>query len=111
MNNDFSLLLISLKSGTLTRDEFISVIETCNKIIDDMDKFNLQIIQDILDDDNPLSRTEFAKKYNIRVEDIPTFKLPGYKVLDLKKQLKDTIDIGFKIIYDAWKKISPWKIL
>ena len=50
-------------------------------------------------------------KYNISVEDIPTFKLPGYKVLDLKKQLKDTIDIGFKIIYDAWKKISPWKIL
>jgi len=61
MNNDFSLLLVSLKSGTLTRDEFISVVTTCNNTIDDMDKFNLQIIQDILDDENPLSRTEFSK--------------------------------------------------
>ena len=45
MNNDFSLLLPSLRSGNLTKDEFISVVATCNKIIDDMDKFNLQVIQ------------------------------------------------------------------
>ena len=85
MNNDFSLLLIPLKSGTLTRDEFISVVETCNKIIDDMDIFNLQMIQEILNEVNPLTRTEFAKKYNIRVEDIPSFKLPSYNVPEFKK--------------------------
>jgi hypothetical protein len=106
MNNDFSLLLVSLKSGALTRDEFISVVTKCNKIIDDMEDFNLRIIQRILNDDYPQSRIELAKEYNILVKDIPTFKLPGYNVPELKKRLTDAIDEGFKIIYDTWKKLT-----
>jgi hypothetical protein len=96
MNNDFSLLLVSLESGTLTKDEFISVVETCNKIIFDMEVFNEQIIQEVLDATNPKTRTEFAKKYNIPVEDILGFKLPEYNVPELKKKLSDIIDAGFK---------------
>ena len=53
MNNDLSLSLVSLKSGILTRDEFISVVETCNKIITDAETFHLQIIQRILNHNNP----------------------------------------------------------
>jgi hypothetical protein len=107
MNNDFSILLISLRSGNLTKDEFIGVIETCNKIIDDMEKFNSQIIQDILDDDSPRSRTLFANNYKIDVKDLPTFKLPGYNVPELKKQLNTAIDEGFRIIHDEWRRKQP----
>jgi len=96
MNNDLSLLLVSLKSGTLTRDEFISVIDTCNKIIDDAETFHLQIIQSVLSHNNPRTRTEFAVKYNIRVEDIPDFKLPGYNIPEMKNSLSDANDEGFK---------------
>jgi hypothetical protein len=106
MNDDFSHLLISLKSCTLTRDEFISVVTTCNKIISDMDEFNLKLIQGILVNNTPNSRIDFTKKYNIRVEDIPTFKFPGYNVPELKKRLTDTIDEGFKIIYNTWKTLT-----
>ena len=75
MYHDFSLLLVSLKSGNLTRDEFISVVETCNKIIADADTVHFPIIQQIVHDNNPKTRTEFAKEFSIQVEKITEYKL------------------------------------
>ena len=61
-----------------------------------MELFNGQIIQEVLNTINPKTRTEFANKYNIPVEDIFDFKLPGYNVPELKKKLSDIIDAGLK---------------
>jgi hypothetical protein len=47
IKNDLVLLFISLESGNLTRDEFISVVTTCNKIINDAETFHSQIIQEV----------------------------------------------------------------
>ena len=105
MNNKFSPLLILLKSGTLTRDEFINIVKKCNKIIDDMERVNLRVIQKVLSD-TPEIRQSFANEHKIKVEEIPTFKLPGYNVPELKKRLTDAIDEGFKIIHDKWKKLT-----
>ncbi|KAL3836102.1 hypothetical protein ACJMK2_021555 [Sinanodonta woodiana] len=106
MMDDLLLSLISIKSGTLTRDEFISVVEICNKIIDDAEIFHLKIIQAVLSISEPELRIEFARKFNIRVEEIPTFKLPNYPITAMKKSLSDAINEGFKKIHDKWVKKS-----
>ena len=98
MNNDLLLLLVSLRSGTLTRDEFISVVTTCNKIIDDAETFHLQIIQEVLGDSN--ISLAFTILYNIRKEEIPDFKLPEYNVSAMKKFLSEAIDESFKKVHD-----------
>jgi hypothetical protein len=106
MNNDFEKyrghVVTAISTLPPNRDEVIKNMEICNKIIDNMEAFNLQMIQRILDDNNPKARTEFAAKYNIRVEDIYAFKLPGYNVPWLRGKLSDTIDEFFPQIHIAW---------
>ena len=87
MNNDLLLLLVSLRSGTLTRDKVISVVTTCNKIIADAETVHFLIIQTILHDNNPKTRIEFTKEFNIQVEDITEYNLPDYNVPTMKKNL------------------------
>ncbi|KAL3856074.1 hypothetical protein ACJMK2_015270 [Sinanodonta woodiana] len=106
MMNDLLLSLVSIKSGTLTQDEFVSVVEICNKIINDVEIFHLKIIQEILSNTDPELRIKFAREFNIRVEEILTFKLPKYPITAMKKSLSDAIDEGFKKIYDKWVKKS-----
>ena len=67
-------------------------------------RMNLSAIQRALGD--PATRPEVAKRHNVREEDIPDFKIPGYNIPELKKSLNDTLDAGFKRIYDAWKKLT-----
>ena len=61
-----------------------------------METFNLQIIQEILNGTDPYTRIEFAGEFNIRVEEIPAYKIPYYNVPEMKKDLSDAIDEGLK---------------
>jgi hypothetical protein len=104
MNKDLSLLLLSLKSGSLTQAEFIDIVTICNKIIHDMEIFNLSFIGLITDKNSPASNTDYAKDYNIKIKENPEYKLTGYNAPELKIKLSDAIDEGFKKIHDAWTR-------
>ena len=67
MKNDFELLLIDLQSETITQDELTSAIQSCNQIEADMRLFNYNIAYNASYDDNPKTRAEFIKKYNINM--------------------------------------------
>jgi len=111
INSDFEkyrgYIVTAISTRPPDREQVITNMEICNKIIDNMESFNLQMIQRILGDHNPKARTEFAAKYNIRVEDIPTFKLPGYNVQTMREKLGDTIDEFFPRIHSAWLDNLP----
>ena len=110
MNNDLSLLLVSLRSSTFTQDEFISVETACDKIIADAETVHFLIVQGIFHDENPKKRIEFSKEFKIREEEIENYKLPDYNVPVMKKSLNDAINEGFKRIHDEWvKKSQPKK--
>ena len=125
MKSDFKLLATQLKSDNLNAVEFINTVGMCKNIIDDMFKFNLHITRDAFEDDNPKTRAEFIKKYNIETmfhkypeiydkaakieyETIKnTFKLPGYDD-DLYEKLNNYYEIGFKkTIENMNEKIEP----
>ena len=101
MNHDLSQLLVSLRSGTLTKDEFINVVTTCNKIIDDAEKYHSRIIQEVLSD--PALSKIFTLAFRIQVENIKNYKLSHYNIPAMKKSLSEAIDEGFRIIHDEWK--------
>ena len=82
------------------------MVTTCNKIINDAETFHSQIIQEVLNDANPQARTEFAKEFNIPVENILTHKFPGYPVQKMKRDLSDNIDLGFNKIHAKCVKRS-----
>ena len=63
-------------------------------------------IRKLFKDANPQERTEFAKEFNIRVEDIFSYKFPGYLISKMKRDLSDTIDLGFNKIHAKWVKRS-----
>ena len=83
MNNDLEkyrgYIVTAISTIPPDRDIVIEFTEVCNKIIDDIDEFNSDLIQEVLSG-NPKTKTEFEKQYNISVNDISAFKLPGYNV-------------------------------
>ena len=85
LTHDFSDLLISLKSGTLTRNGFISEVEIGNTNIYDAEVINSKIIREVLNDVNPKTKTEYAKLSNLRVEEIPGSRDTRYQPNRLKK--------------------------
>ena len=58
------------------RDSVIKYMEVCYQILSDEEEYNKRVIQLILTSPDRI-KTQFAAHYNIRVEDISTFKFPG----------------------------------
>ena len=104
-NNEFLNHIKLLKSGTLDKEAFISEVIACNVIIYNLKRINSDIIQHVVNHYNQKTKELFAEHFKIRVDEIPTFKLPYYDVPELKKQLVIAIDEGFNKIYDKWRKL------
>ena len=88
--------------------DVISSSEVSNQIIADIKELNSVLGHHVLSADNPAVRTEFAGAYNIRVEDIPIFKIPENSVSWLRSKLSDTIDDAFHVSRKRGWTISLW---